>query len=411
MTALDTFRFAVRALRDNRMRSALTMLGVIIGVAAVVTAVAVGQGAATNITNSVGQLGNNLLTIIPGNPRIQPGQPGMGAPPQTLVPEDARAIEERCAATVLHACPVVRGPAVAKAGAKTWRSTITGAAPSILAVNNYEITRGRALNTGDDDARARVVCLGKTVISNLFGSPEADCLGREILVGRIRFTIVGILKEKGGNTFGQDQDDIILMPLSTAMHRVLNQRHLSLISVQCRTVDSIDLAQEQIVLLLRRRHRLPPPYPDNDDFIVFNQAQLLDVVKTIGGILTLVLGGIAAISLTVGGVGIMNIMLVSVTERTREIGIRKALGATEANVRSQFLVEASLLSLLGGVVGILTGGGFSALAGRLTGWPITPSPGSVLIAVGVSVAIGVFFGWWPAARAARLHPIEALRRE
>ena len=411
MTPLDTMRFALRALRDNKMRSTLTMVGIVIGVSAVVTAVSVGQGASSGVTNSIGQLGNNLLTIIPGSPRFGPGQANQGAASQSLKPGDATAILERCTNSVQAVCPQVRSGVLVKAGSKTWRTTLTGATPAFLEVNNYMIDRGRAISMTDDDARTRVVCLGRTVIQNIFGSPDFNCLGQEISINRVRFQIVGILAAKGANTFGQDQDDIVLMPLATAMNRVLNQRNVTLISVQCRSADKIDLAQEQIISLLRRRHKLAPPFPDDDDFTVLSQAQLLSIVQTIGGILTLLLAGIAAISLTVGGVGIMNIMLVSVTERTREIGIRKALGATEANIRSQFLIESALLAMAGGMIGVALGFALSYLAGRLSGWPIAPSMMSALVAVGVSAGIGIFFGYWPAGKAARLHPIEALRRE
>ena len=393
------------------MRSALTMLGVVIGVSAVVTAVSVGQGASTNVTNSIGQLGNNLLTIIPGSPRVNPGQPGLGPGVQTLKPGDAVAIKERCSGSVLEVSPQVRSSVVVKSASKTWRTQLTGCLPAIMSVNNYSMDRGRALNLSDNDARSRVICVGRTVIQNLFGTPDFNCLGQEISINRVRFLVVGILAKKGANTFGQDQDDVVMMPLATAMNRVLNQRNLTMISVQCRSVDKIDLAQEQIVSLLRHRHQLSPPFPDNDDFNVLNQAQLLSIIKTIGGVLTLLLGGIAAISLTVGGVGIMNIMLVSVTERTREIGIRKALGATETNIRTQFLIESALLSIMGGMVGVALGGSVSFIAGKVSGWPIIPSVGSAVLAVAVSAGIGIFFGYWPAGKAASLHPIEALRRE
>jgi len=411
MTPLDTFKFSMRALRDNKLRSALTMLGVVIGVSAVVTAVSVGQGASTNVTNSIGQLGNNLLTIIPGSPKVNPGQPGLGPGIQTLKPADATAILERCKNSVSGVSPQVRSSIVVKTGNKTWRTQLTGCAPAFMQVNNYALGRGRALNQIDDDARARVVCLGQTVVQNLYGAPDFNCIGQEISINRVRFLVVGILAKKGANTFGQDQDDIVLMPLITAMNRVLNQRNLTLISVQCKSVDKIDLAQEQIVSLLRHRHQLSPPFPDNDDFNVLNQAQLLSIIQTIGNVLTLLLAGIAAISLTVGGVGIMNIMLVSVTERTREIGIRKALGATQLNIRIQFLIESALLSCAGGLIGVVLGASVSLLAGRVSGWPIVPSVSSALIAVAVSAGIGVFFGYWPAGKAAKLHPIEALRRE
>jgi len=411
MSPLDTFRFSLRALGDNKMRASLTMLGIIIGVAAVVVAVSVGQGASAGITNSIGQLGSNLLTIIPGSSRAGPGQAGTGGIPQTLTPADADAILVRCAATVTAVCPQVRSSVVVKTGAKTWRTSLTGAWPSFASVNNYTLGRGRLLKAGDETARARVVCVGITVVKNLFGGADAHCIGKEIAINRVRFQIVGILGPKGASAFGQDQDDIVWMPLTTAMNRVLNQRNVSVLSVQCKSESRIALAQEQIVSLLRRRHRLLPPFPLDDDFTIISQTQILSVIQTIGGIVTLLLAGIAAISLTVGGVGIMNIMLVSVTERTREIGIRKALGATENNIRWQFLIESVLLSLLGGLGGILIGFSLSYLAGRLSGWPISPSVTSAMLSVGVSASIGIFFGLWPASKAARLHPIEALRRE
>jgi putative ABC transport system permease protein len=357
----------------------------------------------------VGQLGNNLLFIVPSSPRLGPGSPS--GLTQTLVPEDAEAILERCKATVLRVAPSVQGSVLAKAGANNWRTNIQGIAPSHFLVNNTEVNRGRQINQADDDARSRVCILGETVILNLYGSKKFNCVGQEVALNRTRFTIVGILKPKGTSTFGEDQDNMILVPLRTAMNRVLNQKNLSFISAECRSSEVIDLAQEQIISLLRQRHRLAPPYPDNDDFTVLNQSTLLQILTTITGVLTTLLASIAAISLTVGGIGIMNIMLVSVTERTREIGIRKALGATEGNIRSQFLIESALLSIAGGILGVLIGGGISLIAAKISGWAISPNVTSVVIAVTVSASIGIFFGYWPARKAAMLHPIEALRRE
>jgi putative ABC transport system permease protein len=409
MTPLDTFRFATRALKDNLMRSLLTMLGIIIGVAAVISAVAVGQGGARNITASVGQLGNNLLYIIPSNPKMGPGQPvGLS---QNLKPADAQAILERCKNTVSRVSSGVQGSVLVRYRNNNWRAVLNGSDPASFVVNNYAIAQGRPLNHGDEVAKARNVVLGETVVENLFGDKKAKCVGQEVLVNRVRYKIVGVLEAKGTSTFGENQDDIVMMPLNTALFRVLNQKHVSYISVECRNADSIPLAQEQIVSLLRRRHRLNPPFPDNDDFTVMSQAQLLEILQTIAGVMTAILASIAAISLTVGGIGIMNIMLVSVTERTREIGIRKALGATEGNIRAQFLIESAMLSLAGGLVGVMIGGGISAIAAKISGWPISPSLEAVMLSVGVSAGIGIFFGYWPAKKAARLHPIEALRRE
>jgi putative ABC transport system permease protein len=409
MTPLDTFRFALRALRDNKMRAALTMLGVIIGVAAVVSAIAVGQGGAKSITNSVGQLGNNLLYIVPANPRLGPGRPeGLT---QSLRPEDADAIRVRCVNTVARVSAGVRGSVMAKAGNNNWRTTLSGVDPLYYVVNNFAIARGRATNQTDEETRARVAVLGQTVVENLYGSKDYNPVGQELLLNRVRYQIIGVLEGKGTNTFGQNQDDVVVVPLNTALYRILNQKSVSYISVECLSPDTIELAQEQIVSLLRQRHHLAPPFPDNDDFMVMSQAELLKVLQTVAGVLTILLASIAAISLTVGGIGIMNIMLVSVTERTREIGIRKALGATEGNIRAQFLIEAALLSVVGGLLGVALGGGIAMIAAKLSGWPISPSLEAILLAVGVSAGIGIFFGYWPARKAARLHPIEALRRE
>lgn len=409
MTPFDTLYFALRALRDNRMRSALTILGIVIGVAAVVAAVAVGQGAGATITNSVGQLGNNLLFIVPNNPRIR-----MGAPQgltQSLKIEDANANLKQASGTVARVAPSVRGSVLAKSGDNNWRTTIQGILPSHFLVNNATVTNGRPINDADDEARSRVVVIGQTVVLNLFGSRDYNCVGQEITLNRVQFTIIGVLDSKGSNTFGEDQDDVLLVPLKTAMHRILNTRNLSFISVECKNSDSVELAQEQIISLMRQRHHLPPPYPDNDDFTVLSQAQLLTILTTITNAITALLASIAAISLSVGGIGIMNIMLVSVTERTREIGIRKALGATESNIRSQFLIESALLSVAGGIVGVVFGGAVSLIAAKISGWAIAPTAMSVFIAVSVSGTIGIFFGYWPARKAASLHPIEALRRE
>jgi len=409
MTPFDTFRFATRALRDNKMRAALTMLGIIIGVAAVVAAIAVGQGGAASITNSVGQLGNNLLYIVPANPRLGPGRPeGLT---QSLRPPDAEAIRQRCTGTVSRVCSGVRGSVMLKAGNNNWRTSLTGADPNFFLVNNFPVDHGRMLNQTDEETRARVVVVGRTVVDNLYGSKDYNPVGQELVLNRVRFSIVGVLAEKGTNTFGENQDDTVVVPLNTALYRILNQKSVSYISVECKSADTIELAQEQIISLLRQRHRLSPPFPDNDDFTVMSQAELLKVLQTVAGVLTILLTSIAAISLTVGGIGIMNIMLVSVTERTREIGIRKALGATEGNIRSQFLIEAALLSVAGGILGVLLGGGIAMIAAKLSGWPISPSVSAITLAVGVSAGIGIFFGYWPARKAARLHPIEALRRE
>jgi putative ABC transport system permease protein len=409
MMPLSTLFFALRALRDNRMRSALTALGIIIGVGAVVAAVSVGQGAGATITDQIGQLGNNLLFIVPSNPKFQPGE--VTGVTQSLRIADAEAILERCKKTVAKVSPAVRGSVLVRRGNNNTRTTLSGVTAAYFLVNNSPVRLGRAINEVDDSLRSRVVVLGPEVVKTLYGDEFHKCLGDTVAINRVRYTIVGVLDRKGAFSFGDNQDDVVIIPLTTALNRVLNQRSLSFVSVECRTADSIPLAQEQIVALLRQRHRLSPPFPDNDDFNVLSQTALLDVMKNITGILTALLASIAGISLTVGGIGIMNIMLVSVTERTREIGIRKALGATEGNIRSQFLIEAAMLSVAGGIIGVLIGGGISFIAAKISTWKIEPNLTSVAVAVGVSAAIGIFFGYWPARKAAQLHPIEALRRE
>jgi len=311
-------------------------------------------------------------------------------------------------AALLLACFASVAPAVADSDARGAGGALQAA---WIELGPGRTTLVRAITEADDETRARVVNIGKTVIQNLYGRRSYNCLGHEVTLNRVRYTIIGILTEKGTSTFGDDQDNMVLVPLRTALNRVLNQRHLLYVSVECRTSSVMDLAQEQIISLLRERHHLQPPFPDNDDFTVLNQAELLNILQTITGVLTALLASIAAISLTVGGVGIMNIMLVSVTERTREIGIRKALGATESNIRSQFLIESALLSVTGGAIGVLIGGAISMVAAKISGWAIAPNFLSVAVAVTVSASIGIFFGYWPARKAAKLHPIEALRWE
>ncbi len=411
MQTWDNIRFALRALRDNKMRTGLTTLGVMIGVAAVVGAIGLGQSAFGQVIESVGALGSNLLVIIPGNAQIRFGPGTFSGSVTSLTLDDNRAILEQTHGLVRRTAPTVRRPLQTTYKNKKWLTSVVGATPEYEPVNNHPVRRGRFVTEGDDAGRARVAVLGRSVLQNLFGSRDAIPLGEEISINRVRFTIVGVLSDKGGSVFGNDQDDLVIVPLQTAMRRVLNQNYLSFMSLECTSAEAMDLAAERIGYLLRRRHRLRPPFPDNDDFSIRSQASLLATIQIISGILTAVLGGIAAISLTVGGIGIMNIMLVSVTERTREIGIRKALGASQRVIMQQFLVESALISLLGGLIGILLGVGLIYGISAGFQWKPIVSPNGILVAVGVSVAIGIFFGLWPARKAARLHPIEALRRE
>jgi putative ABC transport system permease protein len=410
MQTWDNVRFALRALRDNKLRTWLTTLGVIIGVAAVVAAIGIGQSAFGVVLESVGGLGSNLLFVIPGNPQTRFGPGTFTGSVTSLTLDDNQAILKQTRGLVTRSAPAVRKPLQVAYTNKKWLTFVAGVLPDYEMVNNHHVRRGRFITVGDSETRARVAVVGRTVIQNLFGSGDAVPLGQEIEVNRVRFTIVGVLEKKGA-LFSSDQDDIVMVPLLTAMRRVFNQNYLNFISLECVSPDVMDLAAERIGYLLRRRHRLRPPFPDNDDFAIRSQASALETLKTISSILTTVLAGIAAISLTVGGIGIMNIMLVSVTERTREIGIRKALGATQKVILQQFLVESALISLLGGLIGLALGIGLVTGVSQLFGWRPVVSMSGVVVALGVSVAIGIFFGIWPAKKAARLNPIDALRRE
>jgi putative ABC transport system permease protein len=270
---------------------------------------------------------------------------------------------------------------------------------------------GRFLNDQDEEGRARVAVIGRSTLESLTGDRHASVVGDSIQINRVSFTVVGVLKEKGAAAFGMDQDDMIVIPCSTAMRRVFSRTYLSEIGVSARSESDVDFATEEIANILRDRHKIRPPFADNDDFNVRSQAQIMDVMAQSSGTMTSLLGGIALVSLVVGGIGIMNIMLVSVTERTREIGVRKAVGATSNNILSQFLIEAVVISTLGGAIGIAAGAGVSKLLASMLQWDVLIQPSAVIAAVAVSATVGIFFGIYPARAAARLHPIQALRYE
>jgi len=407
----DNIRFALRALRDNKLRTMLTTLGVIIGVAAVVSATGLGQSAFGQVIQSVGALGTNLLVIIPGNPQFRFGPGAFSGSVTSLTLDDDRAIREETGGLVLRTAPSVRKPLQVTYGNKKWMTSMMGVTPDYAVVSNHGARTGRFISAADDASRARVALIGARVAEKLFGSVDASPIGEEILVNRVRFTVIGTLVSKGSSVFGTDMDDCVMVPLQTGMRRMLNQNYISFMSVECTSPEIMDLAAERIGYLLRRRHRLRPPFPDNDDFAVRSQAALLQTVQVISTTMTAVLAGIAAISLTVGGIGIMNIMLVSVTERTREIGIRKALGATQKVIQQQFLVESALISLLGGAIGILLGVALVVGVSKAFDWKPIIQTSSIITAVVVSASIGIFFGLYPAKKAAQLNPIDALRRE
>ncbi len=393
MKVLDLLRLALSRLRTSRLRAALTMLGVIIGVASVVALVGVAQGTTSDITNRLSSLGTNLVTISPTN-----------GGDSTLTIGDADAIREVDA--VAGVAPEVSASLVVEAGDQSTTTTIVGTTPAYLTVRAFEVWQGTYLTDVSVDQQLRVAVLGATTAEDL--GLDADDLGSEISIAGIPFKVIGILQAKGGATF-QDPDDQVMVPVGVVQKYFVGGDGVRTIGVSVTQPDQIEAAKTELAALLRDRHELTTA--DEDDFNVFDQTQLLEATSSISGTLTLLLGGIASISLVVGGIGIMNIMLVSVRERTREIGIRKAIGARRRDILAQFLIEALTLSFLGGLIGIAVGLLVSAVIGEIAGWGFTFNPITVGAAVLFSLAVGVVFGVWPARQAARLDPIAALRYE
>jgi putative ABC transport system permease protein len=410
MRAWATVRLALQALRVNRVRSALTALGVIIGVAAVVTMVAVGAGAQARVAEQIRSLGSNLIVVISGTITATGVRLGGGSQ-LTITEDDARAIEREIDG-VQVAAPTVRGGAQVVLASTNWATAVWGVTPGFLEARDWALATGRPLTAEDVEAAAKVALLGQTVVDMLFG--EVDPIGQTIRVRKVPLTVVGVLARKGQNTLGQDQDDAILLPLSTAKLKVLgtspaNPRAVGSILVKVREAGAVDAVVDQLGPLLRERHRLQPE--EDDDFTLRPLSEIVAGQEAATRVLGMLLAAIASVSLVVGGIGIMNIMLVSVTERTREIGLRRAVGARRRDILLQFLLEAATVSLAGGVVGIGLGIAASHALARLAGWPALIDVRAVVPAFAVSAAIGVFFGFYPARTAARLNPIDALRQE
>ena len=406
MSIKNLLKIAMNALLRNKLRAFLTMLGIIIGVASVIAMLGIGQGSKLSIQQQIAGMGLNLVTVVPGSQQrggVQFGASTM----QSLKETDVAAILSDCPA-VLAATPEVRGNGQAVFGALNWPTSIYGENESYLQIRERTVESGRMFTYQELNGAAKVCLIGKTVIKNLFGE-GADPVGQVIRFKKIPFQVIGVLGPKGLNTFGQDQDDLILAPFTTVQKRVLAITWVQSIYTSAIDDKSTDAAQTQIEETVRRVHKIRAS--DQNDFTIRNQTELLSTFSSVSDILTVLLGAIAGISLLVGGIGIMNIMYVSVTERTREIGLRMAIGGKGFDILLQFLTESILLSITGGVIGILLGIAASKIIGSTMGWPVVVLPSSEILSFAVCTVIGIFFGWYPARKAASLDPIDALRYE
>lgn len=404
----SSISIALKAIMVNKMRSALTMLGIIIGVGAVITMIAVGAGARQRIAEQISSMGSNLIMILSGATTQGGIRMGPGTQP-TLTLADAQAIQRECPA-VQFTAPTHGGTAQVIYGNQNWATAVTGTTPEMLYVRDWELQEGR--NFTDDDIRgASKVCLiGKTVVDNLFGG--INPIGQVIKIKKVPFTVIGILEQKGQSPTGQDQDDVVYIPITTSQKKIFGTQFpgsVRVIMVKAMSSDVLTDAEKQITELLRQRHRLASH--QENDFTVRNLTQMMEAQEQSAKVMTLLLGAIASVSLLVGGIGIMNIMLVSVTERTREIGIRMAVGAKSWDIRLQFIIEALTLSIIGGVIGIIIGVASSEILTYTAGWKTSLSTYSILLAFSFSAIVGVFFGFYPAYKASMLKPIDALRYE
>jgi putative ABC transport system permease protein len=404
----STFKISFRALRVNKMRSALTMLGIIIGVGAVITMLAVGTGASDRISQQMSSMGSNLLIVMPGSSTAGGLRMGSGTQ-STLTMDDAEAIASQCPA-VSDVAPMHNGAAQVVYGNQNWSTLIYGTTPGILPVRDWSIAAGRVFTDQDVRNATKVCLLGQTVVDNLFAN--MDPIGQVIRIKKVPFMVIGVLAQKGQSVMGQDQDDTIFIPVTTAQKKIFGARVIGIvrsISVKAKSSEALAAAEEQIGELLRQRHHIGPR--QDSDFTVRNLTQMMQAAEQSTQVMALLLAAIASVSLLVGGIGIMNIMLVSVTERTREIGIRMAVGAKTWDIRLQFIIEALTLSLIGGVAGVLVGISGSKILSAMAGWSTIVSPLSVLLAFGFSGLVGLFFGFYPAYKASLLNPIDALRYE
>jgi len=405
MQALMILRIALRALIRNKLRAFLTMLGIIIGVGAVIAMVAIGEGAKSTIRAQIAALGTNVLIVLPGS-NVQGGVRAGFGNVNTLIDADAKAMARELP-SVAFVSPVLRRQEQVVAANLNWGTLAQGVAPEFQQIRDWEVAQGRFLHEGDMESAAKVAVIGQTVARQLFGSDDA--LDAVIRIRNIPFRVIGVLVPKGQTGQGTDQDDTVMIPYTTMQKRLMRSTWVQSIVVKAVSAERVEEAEEQITLLLKQRHRIGPER--EDDFNVRNLSDIAEAATTTARVMAVLLGSVASISLLVGGIGIMNIMLVSVTERTREIGIRMAVGARSRDIMLQFLVEAVVMAATGGLMGILLGIGSSEVIKQWAQWPTLINPAIIVIAFLFSGAVGVFFGFYPAKKAANLDPIEALRYE
>ncbi|MDZ4805170.1 MAG: ABC transporter permease [Candidatus Eisenbacteria bacterium] len=405
MKFMAILRVGLRALARNKMRSLLTMLGIIIGVGAVIAMISIADGARAQVQSQIASMGTNILMVFPGSVTQGGVRSGFGSI-TTMTADDAVAIL-REAPSVARIAPTTRTVAQVIAGNQNWSTQIQGAGADYFDIRDWPVEQGLPFTDLDVRSSAKACVLGTTVADNLF--PGQDPVGQVVRINKVPFQILGVMKKKGGNAMGSDQDDIIVVPYTTAQKRLQGISHIQGMMISAVGKEQVATAQTEITQILRRRHRIAPG--GNDDFMIRAQSDIAATADETSKVMTMLLGAIASVSLLVGGIGIMNIMLVSVTERIREIGIRMAVGARPGDILLQFLLEAIILSTLGGLIGVGLGIGISQIVSKAAGWSVLIAPPAVAMAFGFAVAIGVFFGFYPARKAALLDPIEALRYE
>jgi putative ABC transport system permease protein len=405
MNAKITIRLALQALVRNKARSLLTMLGIVIGVAAVIVTVAIGVGARTSVQQSIASLGSNLIVVQPGSATQFGARTGFGGA-STLTPADGLAIAQEPGVAAVSPVVTVRTQAVA--GENNWQTTVSGVAPTYTFIKSWSLAQGAFFTQSDVVSSAKVAVLGQTVVQQLFPNAPTP-VGQIVIVKGVPFTVIGTLAALGQSATGQDQDDTILIPYTSAMERLAGVTTVSQLMVSAKTAADVDPVQAAVTALLEQRHRIVPPA--QDDFQVRNLQSIASAASQTGAVMEFLLAGVAAVSLVVGGIGIMNIMMVSVTERTREIGLRMSVGARGSSILRQFLTEAIVLSTAGGIAGVALGTVATVLVALIAQWPTVIPPVWVALSVAFSALVGIFFGYYPAKKAANLNPIEALRFE